>query len=108
MRKRKKQRGTTLFRAGLTGTAVTGLCCFTPALVVLLGMLGLSAWAGLLDYVLFPALAGFLALVFYGHHLKKMQQPRGCPFVPPDYVSPIRVLHHGQSPQDNGPPTRQA
>ena len=108
MRKRTRLKGSTLFRAGITGTAVTGLCCFTPALVILLGALGLSAWAGMLDYVLFPALAGFIALIFYGHHLKKLQRPRSCPFVPSDYVSPIRVLHIGQATEDNDPPTRQA
>jgi mercuric ion transport protein len=108
MRRRIKLKGTTLFRAGLTGTAVTGLCCFTPALVILLGTLGLSAWAGMLDYVLFPALAGFIALIFYGHHLKKLQRSCSCPFAPSDYVSPIRVLHYGQASEDTDPPTRQA
>ena len=51
---------------------MTALCCFTPLLVVLLGAVGLSAVLGYLDYVLFPALAVFLALTAYAlwrkHH----------------------------------------
>lgn len=37
-------------------------CCFTPVLVVLLGVVGLSAAVGYLDYVLLPALLFFAAL----------------------------------------------
>jgi mercuric ion transport protein len=44
---------------------VTALCCFTPALVVALGALGAGAAVGWLDYVLLPALAGFLGLTGY-------------------------------------------
>jgi mercuric ion transport protein len=44
---------------------VTALCCFTPVLVLLLGALGLSAWAGWLDVVLLPLLAVFLAITVY-------------------------------------------
>jgi mercuric ion transport protein len=51
-----------LIATGITGTVMAALCCFTPVLVVLLGTVGLSAWLGWLDYVLFPALAFFIAL----------------------------------------------
>jgi len=54
-----------LFRFGLIGTVVAALCCFTPILVVLLGVVGLSAIVGWLDYVLLPALAVFLAITVY-------------------------------------------
>ena len=54
-----------LLGLGLAGTAVAAICCFTPALVVLLGAVGLSAWLGWLDYVLLPALAGFALLTVY-------------------------------------------
>ena len=50
---------------GIVGTVVVALCCFTPILVVLLGAVGLSAALGWLDYVLFPALAAFIALTCY-------------------------------------------
>ena len=55
----------TLLKAGIIGTVITALCCFTPVLVVLLGVVGLSAWLGWLDYVLFPALAIFIAMTAY-------------------------------------------
>jgi mercuric ion transport protein len=51
---------------GLTGAALTALCCFTPILTGLLGLVGLGAVTGYLDYVLLPALAGFLGLAVYG------------------------------------------
>jgi mercuric ion transport protein len=45
------------FIAALVGTGAVLLCCFTPVLVVTLGVVGLSAATPYLDYVLFPALA---------------------------------------------------
>lgn len=50
---------------GVIGTAVTAICCFTPALVVLLGAVGLTAWLAWLDYVLIPALALFMGLTVF-------------------------------------------
>ncbi len=52
-------------RTGIAGTVVAAVCCFTPALVVVLGLLGLSAALAWLDYVLFPALAFFAALTVF-------------------------------------------
>ncbi len=54
-----------LLRIGVIGTVVTALCCFTPILGVLLGVVGLAAFAGYLDYVLFPALGAFVGLTAY-------------------------------------------
>lgn len=54
-----------LLRIGIVGTVIVALCCFTPLLVVLLGVVGLSALTGYLDMVLFPALAFFIALSVY-------------------------------------------
>lgn len=54
-----------LLQTGITGSAVVAVCCFTPVLVILLGAVGLSAWVGWLDYVLIPALLGFVALALY-------------------------------------------
>ena len=54
-----------LLGVGIGGTAVTAVCCFTPALVILLGGLGLSAWLAWLDYVLLPLLVAFIALTVY-------------------------------------------
>ena len=54
-----------LLTTGIIGTAIVALCCFTPVLVVLFGLVGLSAMLGWLDYVLFPALAFFIGLTIY-------------------------------------------
>jgi len=54
-----------LLTAGIIGSAVTALCCFTPVLAVLLGAAGLSALTGWLDFVLLPLLAIFLAITGY-------------------------------------------
>ena len=59
-----------LLKIGLSGSVVAALCCFTPVLVILLGVVGLSIWVGYLDYVLFPALAAFIALTLYALHKK--------------------------------------
>lgn len=54
-----------LLGIGIVGSVIAALCCFTPLLVVLLGVVGLSALTGYLDFVLFPALAFFLGLTGY-------------------------------------------
>ncbi|WP_407660108.1 mercury resistance system transport protein MerF [Limimaricola variabilis] len=54
-----------LLKFGLIGTVVLALCCFTPLLVVLFGVVGLSAVLGWLDYVLLPALAVFIGITLY-------------------------------------------
>ena len=59
-------KNTTILRTGVVGSVITALCCFTPLLVIVLGAVGLSAWLGWIDYVLFPMLGAFLALMAYG------------------------------------------
>ena len=54
-----------LLCAGIGGSVIAAICCFTPLLVVLFGILGLSWAVGYLDYVLLPALALFLVLTVY-------------------------------------------
>ena len=54
-----------LLGIGIAGTVIAAICCFTPVLVILLGVVGLSAWLGWLDYVLFPALAVFIGITIY-------------------------------------------
>jgi len=62
----------TLLKVGLIGTVIAALCCFTPVLVVPFGVAGLSAYVGMLDYVLFPALGIFAVITVYA--LWKIQQ----------------------------------
>lgn len=54
-----------LLRTSIVGTLIVALCCFTPVLVWLLAVVGLSALTGYLDIVLFPALVFFIALSVY-------------------------------------------
>jgi mercuric ion transport protein len=66
----------TILRTGIIGSTVAAICCFTPVLVIGLGVVGLSAWLGWIDYVLFPALAMFLALTAWG--LWRRRAEAGC------------------------------
>ena len=59
-----------LLRTGCTGTVIAALCCFTPILVFGLGAVGLSAWLGWLDYVLFPMMYASLGVVAYALYLR--------------------------------------
>jgi mercuric ion transport protein len=70
-------RNARLLKTGLAGTLVAAVCCFTPVLALLFGAVGLSAWLGYADYVLWPALAVFLALTAYAlARQRRLQQPR--------------------------------
>jgi len=63
-----------LFGAGIIGTIIAALCCFTPVLVILLGAVGLSALTGYLDFVLLPALGFFVLLTLYAVWRRKKQE----------------------------------
>ena len=54
-----------LLKTGIIGSVIAAICCVTPVLVLLFGVLGLSAAVGWLDFVLLPALAIFLAITGY-------------------------------------------
>jgi len=54
-------------RRGMIGSIMAALCCFTPVLVFVLGGVGLSAWLGWIDYVLFPFM--FVSMGFLAHAL---------------------------------------
>jgi len=63
-----------LLQVGIIGSVIAALCCFTPVLVVLLGAIGLSALVGVLDYVLLPVLAMFIAITVYALWKRKTVQ----------------------------------
>ncbi|MFN3723981.1 MAG: mercury resistance system transport protein MerF [Paracoccaceae bacterium] len=63
-----------LIGIGIVGTVIAALCCFTPVLVILLGVVGLSAVLSWIDYVLFPALAFFIALTVYAVWRRQWRQ----------------------------------
>ena len=66
----------TIIKTGIVGSVIAAICCFTPVLVIALGVVGLSAWLGWIDYVLFPELALFLGLTAYG--LWRRNRPAAC------------------------------
>jgi len=59
-----------LLRTGSWGTGIAAICCFTPALVVLFGFAGLTAFVGWLDYGLFPMLYAAMGVVAYALYLR--------------------------------------
>ena len=67
------------FKVGLIGSIVAAICCFTPVLVVTLGVIGLGALTGYLDYVLLPALGVFLGLTLYGWYRGRKEICEVCP-----------------------------
>jgi mercuric ion transport protein len=50
---------------GVIAAMLTCLACLTPALVLLLGAIGLGAITGRLDLVLLPLLIGFAGFAVY-------------------------------------------
>ena len=60
-----------LVKIGAIGSILTAICCFTPALVLALGIVGLSALVAYLDYTLLPLLALFTVLLMVGIFSKK-------------------------------------
>ena len=64
-----------LLKTGIIGTVVAALCCFTPLLVVIFAGLGVSAWLGGADFVLFPALFGFMGLTAYALWRRRRAEP---------------------------------
>ena len=65
--------GNKCFKTGLWGSIIAAICCFTPVLVVGLGLVGLATLTSYLDYVLFPLLCLFLILALYGWWIRKSQ-----------------------------------
>jgi len=72
-------KGGKLIGVGGAGVLLSALCCFTPALVLLLGALGLSAFVGWwLDLILFPAMAIFMAMAAYGFYQRRRASERAA------------------------------
>ncbi|OMH31777.1 mercury resistance system transport protein MerF [Motiliproteus sp. MSK22-1] len=59
------KKSTTLLKTGIVGSVIAALCCFTPILIILFGVVGLSSLVGYLDYVLLPTLGIFLCITIY-------------------------------------------
>jgi mercuric ion transport protein len=61
---------------GVVGALASSLCCITPLAVILLGVAGLGAWTGYIDYVVLPSLAASIGLLGYGFYSKKRCENR--------------------------------
>lgn len=68
----------TLIRTGAIGGAIAAICCATPVLAVLLPALGLGAWFAKADYVLFPLLFVFLAVLALGLYRRRRAAAACC------------------------------
>jgi len=66
-----------LLKAGIIGAGITAVCCLTPILVIAFGALGLSAWLGGLDYVLFPLFALFVLMIAYALYSRRKTTEKG-------------------------------
>jgi len=60
--------------ASIAGTVLVILCCFTPILVITIGVVGLGAFTPYLDYILFPALAVMIVVTVLAYRKYK----KGC------------------------------
>ena len=54
-----------LLATGIIGTVVLVFCCFTPILLILLGIVGMGSLLGYADYVLMPGLVVFIGITLY-------------------------------------------
>ncbi|MCP3056734.1 mercury resistance system transport protein MerF [Aurantimonas marianensis] len=68
----------TLLTTGIVGSVIAAICCFTPALVILLPFVGLAAWLAFADYVLFPLLFLFLGITAYALLLRHRHKKAAC------------------------------
>jgi mercuric ion transport protein len=78
MEQRGEQKDVALVWTGLIGSVLVALCCFTPFFVVLLGVVGLGAVTGYLDYVLLPALAVCVGITVYGLYRQRRSGMKSC------------------------------
>jgi len=60
---------------GAIGAALVCLSCLTPFAVVVLGAIGLGAWARHLDIVVLPVLVVFVALIVYRYRAACRRAP---------------------------------
>ena len=67
-------RDRTLMTTGIVGAAVAAVCCGTPLLAIIFGVLGLTAWLAKADYVLIPALILCLALIGFSLYRRRPRQ----------------------------------
>jgi len=60
---------------GMIGAVLSCLACLTPALVVVLGAIGLGTLTGRLDLIMLPLLVGFAGLAVYRYGRRWRRTP---------------------------------
>ena len=65
-------RDRTLITTGAIGAVLGAICCMTPLLVVVFGVIGVTDWLAKADYVLIPTLILCLALVAFGLYRRRV------------------------------------
>jgi mercuric ion transport protein len=63
------------FALSVIGTALACFACLTPMAVLVLGAIGLGAWTGRVDLVLFPLLVGLALLGVYRYQITRRRTP---------------------------------
>lgn len=63
-----------LLATGIVGSTIVALCCFTPLLVIALGIVGFGAAVAWLDMVLLPALGLFILITLYALARRRRQR----------------------------------
>lgn len=63
------------FALSVVGATLACVACLTPIAVLVLGAIGLGAWVGRLDLVLFPLLVGLVLLAVYRDRIMRRRAP---------------------------------
>lgn len=63
-----------LVTTGVVGGLVAAICCATPLLAIVFGVIGFTAWLAKADYILLPALIICLALVGVGPYRSQFRR----------------------------------
>src|SRR5258708_17113085 len=67
-----------LVRTGTVGAVIAAICCATPALAVLLPLIGLSAWLTRADFIVIPLLLVFLGVAVLGLYRRRATAAAQC------------------------------
>jgi mercuric ion transport protein len=67
-----------LVRVGTVGAIIAAICCATPALAVLLPLIGLSAWLARADFIVIPLLFVFLGVALLGLYRHRATAAAQC------------------------------
>ncbi|MFV2092254.1 MAG: mercury resistance system transport protein MerF [Hyphomicrobiales bacterium] len=70
-----------MLKGGIAGSFIAAVCCFTPILVYTFLGVGLSAYIGGIDYVVFPVMFTALGVTAYALYLQS-----GCKGISPKLI----------------------